>query len=488
MKRKVYQYDLTGNKLNEFSCPIEAEQILKLHRGSVSASCNRNHIRAGNYIFRYADDCDDLKEIIKKSNFNNGGISKKVYQYDLNGDYIKEWNSINEAKRILKIKSNIGDCCINKIHTCGGYRWSFQKMKRIPIYKDKKRMVKYSLTDFCTDNPSYKYLINEWSTDNTFTPADISYKSNKKVSWKCERGHTYQAFLYSRIKGTGCRECQKQRSTSFAEQAIYYYISKSFNDAINRYQNLKEGISEIDIYIPSLKLGIEYDGSKYHRDIQKDIKKNKICNEKGITLIRIREKGLPKLKRTKYIYEIKDRYKMESLNDAICYIFDFINCNYNNKINIQVDVDRDAPIIRKRFKTLIKENSILEMFPELAKEWDYNGNKGIGPEMFTAFSGEKVNWICPKCGNHYCMAISNRTNGQQNCPVCGQEKSRQAKLKIINQYDLNGKFINSYLGAKEASKNLNIKYHQNINSVCQRKQKTAGGYIWRYADDCDDMK
>ena len=78
--------------------------------------------------------------------------------------------------------------------------------------------------------------------------------------------------------------------SSFAEQAIFFYVSKAFEDAINRYN---EHNVEIDIFIPSLMIGIEYDGSRYHKKVEKDIAKNEICCKRGIQLVHIREFDCP---------------------------------------------------------------------------------------------------------------------------------------------------------------------------------------------------
>ena len=48
----------------------------------------------------------------------------------------------------------------------------------------------------------------------------------------------------------------------------------------------------------------------------------------------------------------------------------------------------------------------------------------------------------------------------------------------VKQY-FNGKEINEYSSLKEASKKTNIKY-QGISKCCRNKQKTAGGYEWKY--------
>ena len=61
-------------------------------------------------------------ESLKKIQKNN---EKSVLQYDLNGNFIKEWESIKEAKKELKVSSHISCCCNGKRKTAGGYIWKF---------------------------------------------------------------------------------------------------------------------------------------------------------------------------------------------------------------------------------------------------------------------------------------------------------------------------------------------------------------------------
>ena len=55
--------------------------------------------------------------------FNNPKKSIKVYQYTVDGQFIKEYPSISEAERCGFIQA--GECCRGRRKTCGGYFWSF---------------------------------------------------------------------------------------------------------------------------------------------------------------------------------------------------------------------------------------------------------------------------------------------------------------------------------------------------------------------------
>lgn len=57
----------------------------------------------------------------------NGATTKrKIIQYDLQGNFIKEWNSQKEASSQLGInQGSISNCCKGKAPTVGGYVWKF---------------------------------------------------------------------------------------------------------------------------------------------------------------------------------------------------------------------------------------------------------------------------------------------------------------------------------------------------------------------------
>lgn len=76
-----------------------------------------------------------LKRVIE-TQLKNHKLSKKVYQYTLDGELVKEWKSIRECSRNGFDKGNIVSCCKggrfrnNKwvnITQHRGYKWSYEK-------------------------------------------------------------------------------------------------------------------------------------------------------------------------------------------------------------------------------------------------------------------------------------------------------------------------------------------------------------------------
>lgn len=61
-----------------------------------------------------------------------------------------------------------------------------------------------------------------------------------------------------------------------------------------------------------------------------------------------------------------------------------------------------------------------------------------------------------------------------------KEKMSALKSIAVNQYDLNGVFINTYLSAADAAKCLNMTGHSNISKCCIGLRKTANKFKWSY--------
>ena len=61
----------------------------------------------------------------------------------------------------------------------------------------------------------------------------------------------------------------------------------------------------------------------------------------------------------------------------------------------------------------------------------------------------------------------------------GIELSSELSSKPVSQFTLDGEFIKVYPSASEASRQTGI---CNIGKCCNGKQKTAGGFIWRFAE------
>ena len=259
--------------------------------------------------------------------------------------------------------------------------------------------------DLQTINPT---LAEEWNYEKNsgLTPRDVLPNSNKKVWWKCSKGHEWQTTINNRNGGNGCPVCNSERHTSFPEYALIYYLRKYSLEAIHLY---KARGYELDIYIPSKRIAIEYDGYLWHKNKTKqDLTKNYRCVKEGIKLYRIRE-GLPPLNDSSVDY-IVQKYQTDLSEILQKCLSEIIGTD------IDVDIKRDAIAIENLREYVEKEASFLLSSPEAAKEWNYEKNGKLKPESFTANSNKKVWWKCSK-GHEWQAIIANRNKGI-GCPYC----------------------------------------------------------------------
>lgn len=70
---------------------------------------------------------------------------------------------------------------------------------------------------------------------------------------------------------------------------------------------------------------------------------------------------------------------------------------------------------------------------------------------------------------------------RENCREMSRLGNEKNKKKV-NQYEKNGTFIKQWECISDVYRDLNIKT-TSISACCKRKRKTAGGFIWKYANE-----
>jgi len=150
-------------------------------------------------------------------------------------------------------------------------------------------------------------LLKEWHPIKNIklTPYEIGAGSEKKVWWKCTKGddHEWKANINSRSSGRDCPYCTLTPQSK-QELTITFELIQFFKDINPKgfKTRVKGKLWTIDIYIPELNLGIEFDGSYWHKDKRAlDKNKTKQLKKEGFDIIRVREDPLKKINRTDVI-------------------------------------------------------------------------------------------------------------------------------------------------------------------------------------------
>lgn len=112
--------------------------------------------------------------------------------------------------------------------------------------------------------------------------------SDTKILITCPEHGDFMQLPNNHLSGHGCPKCS--HITSSPENEIFNLV-ESLKPIKNDRKTLKG--KELDIYMPSLRIGIEYNGLLWHSEKYKDknyhIEKLKLCNKNGIGLIHIFE-------------------------------------------------------------------------------------------------------------------------------------------------------------------------------------------------------
>lgn len=278
-------------------------------------------------------------------------------------------------------------------------------------------------------------LLPFWNYEkNTVLPSEIIAGTTKKIWWRCEKGHEWQASAdHASGRGLRCPYCLNKR------------ILKGYNDlaTVNpalaqEWHPTKNGdVTPFDIGSGSGKKAwwICEKGHEWQAVIH--TRSNGIgcpyCSNKKVL------KGYNDLE-TKYP-EIASEWNYDK-NDSLPsdYVFGSheeawwkcSKCGFEYKMRIlhRTRTNSGCPCCSGR--VLLKGiNDLKSVNPVLAIEWDYEKNPGKVPEDYLPNSGKKAWWKCIRCGHEWEAIIRDRNHGQ-GCPVCKDKKEVPGQLNFFD--------------------------------------------------------
>lgn len=101
---------------------IETKRTINNKGKHIHTEEHKQYLRENIYNSRLLS--EEVKE--KTRQINIARCSKKCYQYTLDGEFIKEYPSVSEAKRVTGIV-NIESVCTGKRNKAGGFYWTYTK-------------------------------------------------------------------------------------------------------------------------------------------------------------------------------------------------------------------------------------------------------------------------------------------------------------------------------------------------------------------------
>ena len=267
---------------------------------------------------------------------------------------------------------------------------------------------------------NFPNLLKYWSLKNILKPNEVTYKSNKKVLWNCDKGHEWEAVISSLANGTGCPYCANKKidsknnfASKFPEKVKFWDYTKNKEDpkklapgsSKKKYWFICENNHSFDITLNNLTSLNRWcpfcAGKKVTKDDNLLIHSPKICEEWNY-------------KKNK---ENPENYKAKSNKKVWCI------CNKGHEWEAVISSRANGsscPFCSNR--KVFLQNSLSYLYPDLAKEYDYKKNIVKDASLILAGTRESVWWKCIR-GHSWKTSVANRTIGKTNCPKCSKQTS-----------------------------------------------------------------
>ncbi len=302
------------NTIKECRYFIYNKSLLTNNRYACSSICSKKKARESN-LLKYGVDniskLDSIKDKKKETCLKNWGVDCN-FKSDITKEkkketYIKNWGVDNPSKsNIIKDKKknttldNYGvinpfqsEQVKEKIKETNLERYGVEN----PMMNDsiKELSKKSSFLKYGSDNYNKSELLHSFTiigNDKNY----IKYLDSNISLFNCEKGHTFEINIHNyynrRYSNTSlCTVCNPiGDSKSIKEKNLLEFIQKNYSGEI--IPSYRDGL-EIDIFLPELKLGFEFNGLYWHSEKFKEksyhLDKTNYFKDRDIRIIHIWE-------------------------------------------------------------------------------------------------------------------------------------------------------------------------------------------------------
>lgn len=132
INKEIIMYDKNGTKINTYKNHFEIANLFNCKCVDVTNACTGKQKTFKKFILRFSGDPFNLYETKHHKGRQGLNTSKKVYQYDLDGNFLKEYNSLKDAAlNNNSSQSNISCACSEKTRYSNKYQWRLYKKENI---------------------------------------------------------------------------------------------------------------------------------------------------------------------------------------------------------------------------------------------------------------------------------------------------------------------------------------------------------------------
>ncbi len=286
----------------------------------------------------------------------------------------------------------------------------------------------YNLSLFCPE------VAKQWHPvkNGILTPDKVTPAANKKVWWKCDKGHEWQTTVNDRSnRGYRCPYCAgKIASKEYNLLKMYPEIAKQWHPTKNHDltpDKVTPGSGEKVWWV--CDKGHEWQtviNDRSNKGYRCPYCAGKIVSEEYNLL-----KMYPEI--AKQWHPVKngiltpDKVTPGS-NKKVWWV-----CDKGHEWQTAV-YDRSNRGYRCPYcvgKKASKEYSLLKMYPEIAKQWHPVKNGILTPDKVTPASNRRAWWLCAN-GHEWEAIIESRRRSNNRCPFCSRKKvSKEYNLSVF---------------------------------------------------------
>lgn len=255
-------------------------------------------------------------------------------------------------------------------------------------------------------------------------PGDVTSGSTKQVHWKCEKGHSWQAPVYTRMR-SGCPYCAGKK------------VLKGFNDLETtdpalaaEWDTGKNGAGPDSVTCGSRKTAWWRCGYGHSWQAKVSIRHAKKSGCPECDRLRHLANGNDLLSACPEIADLWDKEANGPLTPAdvsrgstrtAAWRCPICGYSWEDTVNNMTSRGRACPACAGTV-FVPGVNDLATRCPGIAEEWNQERNGGMTPRMVPYGSDREAWWKCRKCGCSWQAKVSNRTSGSQGCPVCAGQK------------------------------------------------------------------
>lgn len=289
-----------------------------------------------------------------------------------------------------------------------------------------------TLYDYCL---AYNHtdLLKQWHTqkNDDLHPWDASYGSHKKVWWRCDKGHEWQAEIKSRVQGCGCPVCADRQIQCGSND-----LATTHPMIAAEWHPTKNGPLKPTDVTSGMTKKVWWkctEGHEWFAPISSRTRGSgcPVCSgkvvQKGYNDLAslfpevaaqwMREKNLPLTPETvtpfsnhRVWWKCTEGHEWQAL------------------ISARTASSSGCPYCTGR-KVKPGYNDLATVYPEIAKEWHPTLNGELTPEMVTVGSKKRVWWRCGE-GHEWRAVIYSRTGkNKHGCPVCAGKLVKKTTIK-----------------------------------------------------------